>query len=65
MINNRSVIEKSEHSFTEDGNEITITFWALDYIRGKDLERYVLLVSKQNWIPIQVDRFDKKIAFSK
>ncbi|WAC07670.1 MAG: hypothetical protein OS130_00230 [Thermodesulfobacteriota bacterium] len=60
IINNRQVIEKNEHSAAEDGDQITFTFWALDYIQGNDLERYILQVSKQNWLPMQVDRFDKE-----
>ena len=60
IINNRQVIEKNEHSAAENGDQITFTFWALDYIQGKDLERYILQVSKQNWLPMQVDRFDKE-----
>ncbi len=34
--------------------------WAMDYIRGKSLERYRVTISKQYWLPIRIERYDVK-----
>ena len=33
-------------------------FWfqALDYIRGKDVERYRISISRENWLPLRIER---------
>jgi hypothetical protein len=32
--------------------------WGLDYIEGKDLEKYRIFIKKQNWLPIRIERYD-------
>jgi outer membrane lipoprotein-sorting protein len=44
--------------FYEDKDQIRFWLWGLDYIEGKDLEKYRIFISKQNWLPIRIERYD-------
>jgi outer membrane lipoprotein-sorting protein len=43
--------------FYEDKDQIKFWLWGLDYIEGKDLEKYRIFISKQNWLPIRIERY--------
>jgi hypothetical protein len=60
IIINHQVIEQHEHSAKEDADKVILTFWAMDYITGKNLERYIFQVSKKNWLPIVIERYSKE-----
>lgn len=58
IFKNLKSIEQREREFREDGERIQFLFWALDYIEGKSLEKYRVLVSKKNWFPLRVERYN-------
>lgn len=58
VFNNLRSIEQRENEFQDDGERIQFLFWALDYIEGKSLEKYRVFVSKKNWFPLRVERYD-------
>jgi outer membrane lipoprotein-sorting protein len=56
---NCELIRQRESQYSEKGNEIDCTYWARDYTgKGEDLNRYRLVVSKENWFPTRIERFD-------
>jgi hypothetical protein len=60
IIKNHQVIEQHEHSVNEDSDKVILTFWAMDYITGKNFERYIFQVSKKNRLPILIERYSKE-----
>jgi outer membrane lipoprotein-sorting protein len=39
---------------------VKFVVWAMDYIRGKSLEKYRITVSKPYWLPVRIERYDAK-----
>ena len=58
IFNNLKSIEQRESGFQDDGERIQFLFWALDYIEGKSLEKYRVFVSRKNWFPLRVERYN-------
>jgi len=58
IFNNLKSIEQRESEFQDDGERIQFLFWALDYIEGKSLEKYRVFVSRKNWFPLRVERYN-------
>ncbi len=53
--------EKQERDeFYEDKDQIRFWLRGLDYIKGKNLEKYHIFISKQNWLPIRIERYHLK-----
>jgi len=57
LFNNVEKVKQGDSEFYEDKDEIRFWLRALDYIRGKDLEKYRISISKQNWLPIRIERY--------
>ena len=57
IFKNLNVIQQRKNEFQEDGQQIKFLFWAMDYIKGKYLEKYRVFVSKKNWFPVRVERY--------
>jgi len=51
-------IQEKEIEFFEEENRIKFMFWARDYIEGKNPEKYRVFVSKRNWLPVKIERYD-------
>ena len=51
-------IQEGENEFFEEENQIEFMFWALDYIENKNLEKYRVFVSKENWLPTRIERYN-------
>lgn len=47
-----------EEGGLEEGRDL-VKFWfqALDYIKGKTIERYRIFISKENWLPVRIERY--------
>ena len=39
---------------------IIARIWAKDYTGGEELNRYRLVVSKKNWFPTRIERFNRE-----
>jgi outer membrane lipoprotein-sorting protein len=57
---NREIIRQSESQFSDEGDRIDCMFWAKDYTGSEELNRYRLVVSKNNWFPTRIERFNQK-----
>jgi hypothetical protein len=57
---NCELIQQRESQYSDKGDEIDCTYWAKDYTgrEGENLNRYRLIVSKENWFPTRIERFD-------
>ena len=58
ILKNADLIQSRESSVTELQEQILVIFFAMDYIESKELEKYVVLVSKETLLPLCVERFD-------
>lgn len=57
---NREIIRQSESQFSDEGDRIDCMFWAKDYTGSEEFNRYRLVVSKKNWFPTRIERFNQK-----
>lgn len=57
LLTNLERVKQQTDEFYEDNDQVKFWLWALDYIGGKDLERYHIFISKQNWLPLRLERY--------
>ena len=57
LFKNLEKVKQKMDEFYEDKDQISFWVWGLDYIEWKDLEKYHIFVSKQNWFPVRIERF--------
>ena len=57
LIQNLNRVPQKQDEFEED--KASVRFWlqALDYVQGKDIERYRITLSKGNWLPTRIERY--------
>ena len=60
FYDNCDVIRKNDGQFIEEGDKIDCMFWAKDYTGKEELNRYRLVVSKKNWFPARIERYNQK-----
>lgn len=58
LFKNLESIDQVENEFEEDGERIRFLVWALDHVEEKYPEKYRFFVSKKNWLPIRLERYD-------
>ena len=51
-------VKQREEEFYEDGERIRFVLWAKDYIEEKNPEKYGITISKKNWFPIHIERYN-------
>jgi outer membrane lipoprotein-sorting protein len=56
LSENLKKIPQGGEDFEEDESQVRFWFQALDYIRGKDIERYRISISKETWLPVRIER---------
>ena len=56
LSTNLKNVKQRTDEFYEDKDQVRFWLWGLDYIEGKDLEKYHIFISKQNWLPIRIER---------
>jgi len=59
FYNNINLIQQHESSFSEETDRVAFSFWAADYTGGKELNRYYVIVSKENWFPLRIERYNQ------
>jgi outer membrane lipoprotein-sorting protein len=57
LLNNLEKVTQKMDEFYEDKDQIRFWLWGLDYIGGKDLEKYRIILSRHNWLPIRIERY--------
>jgi outer membrane lipoprotein-sorting protein len=60
LFKNLEKVKQKADEFYEDKSQIRFWLWGLDYIEGKNLEKYRIIISKQYWLPIRIERYDSK-----
>ena len=58
LFKNLQKVQQKEDEFQEDKDQIKFSLLAMDYIEGKLLERYRISMSKQNWLPVRIERYN-------
>jgi len=58
LLKNLEKVKQETDEFYEDKDQIRFWLWGYDYIGGKDPEKYRIIVSKRNWLPIRIERYD-------
>ena len=56
LSENLKKVPQGGEGFEEDGSQVRFWFQALDYIRGKNIERYRISISKETWLPVRIER---------
>jgi len=57
LFKNLENVKQKRDEFYEDKDQVRFWVWGLDYIGWKDLEKYHIFVSKQNWFPTRIERY--------
>jgi outer membrane lipoprotein-sorting protein len=57
LSENLKNVPQEEVDFEEDRDRVRFWFQALDYIKGKTVERYRIFVSKEVWLPVRLERY--------
>jgi len=57
---NGEVITKRASEYSEGEDRIAFICWAKDYTNEKELNRYRVVVSKENWFPSRVERYNQQ-----
>ena len=57
LSENLTKIPQKEEEFEEEGDRVNFWIRALDYINGKSVERYRIFISKENWLPLRIERY--------
>jgi outer membrane lipoprotein-sorting protein len=58
IFKNMKKVKQREDEFYEDGERIRFVLWAKDYIEEKYPEKYRITISKTNWFPIHIERYN-------
>ena len=58
LLKNLEKVKQGTDEFYEDKDQIRFWLWGYDYIGGKDLEKYRITISKQNWLPMRIERYN-------
>lgn len=58
MSKNLKRVKQREGEFQEDVAQVKFFFWAQDYIEEKNDEKYLITISKKNWLPIRIERYN-------
>jgi len=57
LSENAKKVPQEEDELEEDEDQVRFWFRALDYVRGKEIEKYRIFISKENWLPIRIERY--------
>ena len=58
LFQNLAGVKQKEEDFREEKGEIIFWFWARDYLKGKDPEKYRIFISRENWFPVRIERYN-------
>ena len=58
IFRNIKGVKQGEGEFYENGERIRFVLWANDYIEEKYPEKYRITISKTNWFPIHIERYN-------
>lgn len=59
LYENGELISKRESEYREGKERVEFICWAKDYTGAKELNRYRVVVLKENWFPSRVERYNQ------
>jgi len=60
LLKNLEKVKQGADEFYEDNDQIRFWLWGYDYIVGKDPEKYRITISKRNWLPMRIERYNSE-----
>jgi len=60
LLKNLKKVEQKENNFSEDDQRVEFLFRAMDYIKGKSLEKYRISIAKKYWLPTRIERYSSE-----
>jgi outer membrane lipoprotein-sorting protein len=57
LFRNLKTVHQGDDEYQEERDRATFLFWGLDYIGGKSQEKYRVMVSRVNWLPLRIERY--------
>jgi len=57
VVRNLNRVEQSGDEFDEGSGQTRFSLWAMDYIHGKSLEKYLISISNKYWLPVRIERY--------
>ena len=51
-------MEQKNGELRQDDEKIILFIKALDYLHGEKMEKYRIVISKKNWLPIRIERYE-------
>ncbi len=60
FYDNREIIRRNRSRYSAEGNRLECMFWAKNYTGKTDLNRYRLVVLKENYLPVLIERYTKE-----
>ena len=51
-------VDKKNGELREDEEKIVLFIKALDYLHGEKMEKYRIVISKKNWLPTRIERYE-------
>jgi outer membrane lipoprotein-sorting protein len=60
LLKNLKKVDQKENAFFDDEQRVEFFFWALDYIKGKSLEKYRISISRKYWLPTRIERYSSE-----
>ncbi|OGP74200.1 MAG: hypothetical protein A2V86_13790 [Deltaproteobacteria bacterium RBG_16_49_23] len=57
LMKNLKKVKQGEDEVYENREQMKFLLLAMDYIEEKNLERYRIIISKRNWLPIRIERY--------
>jgi outer membrane lipoprotein-sorting protein len=58
LVRNLTSVQQGETDVHEEDTTIQFRLRALDYIEGKHPEHYRIVISTENWLPVQFERYN-------
>ena len=60
LSKNLQSTSQGDADFREEDREVEFSLWAMDYINEKTVEKYRIHVSRTSWLPIRIERYDRR-----
>jgi len=57
VVQNLNRVEQSGNEFDEGSRQTRFLLWAMDYIHGRSLEKYLISISNKYRLPVRIERY--------
>lgn len=56
VLHNLQKVDQAEGTLEEDGQRVSFLLHARDYIMGERMEKYRIVIAKDHWLPVRIER---------